>query len=142
MAAVAQLTSRIHFCAAHRLYREDWSEAQNRELYGPCINDHGHNYVVEATVSGAIDPGTGMEFNVTHLKRFLNEEIFEHVDHRHLNRDVAFLKDVIPTAENLAVSFWHRLAPRVAGFPGARLHCVRVQETPSCESAYFGESGR
>jgi 6-pyruvoyltetrahydropterin/6-carboxytetrahydropterin synthase len=136
---VAQLTSRIAFCAAHRLYRDDFSEQHNRELYGPCTTDHGHNYVIEATVRGRIDPETGMVINLVQLERFLHEEIFDHVDHRHLNRDVPFLKDVIPTAENLAVVFWQRLAARLAPFQSARLHCVRVQEMPGSEACYFGE---
>jgi 6-pyruvoyltetrahydropterin/6-carboxytetrahydropterin synthase len=137
---VAQLTSRISFCAAHRLYREDFSEEYNRELYGPCTTDHGHNYVIEATVSGRIDPETGMVLNLVQLERFLHEEIFEHVDHRHLNRDVPFLKGVIPTAENLAVIFWQRLVGRLVPFKGARMHCLRVQEMPGSEVCYFGEA--
>jgi len=122
------VTIRTHFSAAHRLYRADWDDARNVEVFGACanLNGHGHNYELEVTVEGTIDPETGMVVNMKDLKALVNEWIVDRVDHKHLNLDVPFLKGVIPTAENLAVAFWAALESRV---PAGRLYELRLQET-------------
>ncbi len=122
------LTVRTHFSAAHRLYRPDWSLAKNHEVFGACanLNGHGHNYELEVTLEGPVDPATGMIVDMKELKAIIAREIVDVVDHKHLNLDVPFLEGVIPTAENLAVVFWGILEKRV---PAGRLHEVRLQET-------------
>ena len=120
------LTRRTTFAAAHVLRRDDWDEAENRRVFGACTGDHGHNYILEVSVSGEVDPVTGMVINLKDLDRVVKAEIIELVDHRHLNRDVEFLAGVIPTAENLAVAFWNRLRDR---FGEAALRRVKLVET-------------
>ncbi len=122
------VTIKTHFSAAHRLYRADWDDAKNLEVFGACANPngHGHNYELEVTVEGPVDPETGMVVNMKDLKAAVNEWVVDRVDHKHLNLDVPFLSGVIPTAENLAVAFWAALEPRV---PAGRLHELRLQET-------------
>ena len=120
------ITRRATFAAAHVLRREDWDEAANREVFGACAGDHGHNYQLEVTVRGITEPATGMVVNLKDLDRIMRESVITHVDHRHLNRDVPFLKGVIPTAENLALAFWAQLEPRL---PGLELARVRVVES-------------
>jgi 6-pyruvoyltetrahydropterin/6-carboxytetrahydropterin synthase len=121
-----RITRRATFAAGHILCRPEWSDAQNREVFGACVNDHGHNYVVEVTVGGPVDAETGMVVNLRHVDAVLRREFIDAVDHRHLNRDVDFLRGVIPTAENVALAAFHRLEPHLKP---ARLLKVRVVES-------------
>jgi 6-pyruvoyltetrahydropterin/6-carboxytetrahydropterin synthase len=122
----ASVTRRATFAAAHVLRRDDWSEDRNREVFGGCAGDHGHNYTLEVTVTGQVDPGTGMILNLKELDVILRDAVVGKVDHRHLNRDVDFLDGVIPTAENLALAFWHQLEPRLGA---NKLRKVRLVES-------------
>ncbi len=120
------ITRRATFAAAHILCRDDWDDEKNREVFGACVTDHGHNYVIEVTVSGPLDPETGMIINLKYVDIVMRREFIDAVDHRHLNRDVGFLRGVIPTAENVAMAAFRRLEPH---FKPARLVKVRVVET-------------
>ena len=103
------ITRRATFAAAHVLRRDDWSEERNREVFGGCAGDHGHNYTLEVTVAGQVDPATGMILNLKDLDRVIRDAVIGSVDHKHLNRDVDWLQGVLPTAENLALAFWAQL---------------------------------
>lgn len=124
-----ELLRREEFCAAHRLASPALTRAQNQALYGPCFRAHGHNYELEVAVRGPVDARTGMVMNLTDLMSLVREVIVARVDHRDLNRDVPFLRAVIPTAENLALAFWRELEPHVRKYPGCRLHRIRVYES-------------
>jgi 6-pyruvoyltetrahydropterin/6-carboxytetrahydropterin synthase len=126
MTATARVTRRATFAAAHVLCRPDWSDEKNLEMFGADVTDHGHNYVIEITVGGAVDPATGMVVNLSHVDSVLRREFVDAVDHRHLNHDVDFMQGVIPTAENIALAAFHRLEPH---FKPARLLKVRVVES-------------
>lgn len=136
---VVEITRREEFSAAHRLHDPALSEAENRALYGVCNNPrgHGHNYAFEVTVRGVV-PSNGMVMDLNRLMVLLREEIVSQVDHKHLNHDVAWLADVNPTAENVAVAFWDRLEPRLRGFEGCRLHRIRVYESRNNFVDYLG----
>jgi 6-pyruvoyltetrahydropterin/6-carboxytetrahydropterin synthase len=121
-----RITRRATFAAGHILCRPEWTEARNREVFGACVNEHGHNYVVEVTVGGPVDSETGMVVNLKHVDAVLRREFIDAVDHRHLNHDVEFLRGVIPTAENVALAAFHRLEPHLKP---ARLLKVRVVES-------------
>ena len=120
------VTRRATFAAAHVLRRPDWDEARNREVFGACAGEHGHNYVLEVSVRGELDPDTGMIINLKTLDQVIKAAVIDHVDHHHLNRDVLFLDGVIPTAENLALAFWEQLE---ANLSGARLERLRLVES-------------
>jgi 6-pyruvoyltetrahydropterin/6-carboxytetrahydropterin synthase len=126
MTSTVSITRRATFAAAHILRRPDWDDARNREVFGACAGDHGHNYVVEVTVSGPVDPETGMVINLKRVDSLLRRELIEKVDHKHLNKDVDFLRDVIPTAENIAQVAFDRLA---SVFAPARLVRLRLVES-------------
>ena len=126
MTTSVRITRRATFAAAHILCRDDWSEDKNREVFGACTTDHGHNYVIEVTVGGPLDGETGMVVNLKHVDAVLRREFIDAVDHHHLNRDVDFMQGVIPTAENVALAAFHRLEPHLKP---ARLLKVRVVET-------------
>jgi 6-pyruvoyltetrahydropterin/6-carboxytetrahydropterin synthase len=134
------VTRQVHFNAGHRLYNPARSEAWNKRTFGPCANanGHGHNYVLEATVRGRPDGETGYVLNLVDLKRAMERAVVDPCDHRNLNKDVDFLKGVIPTAENLVVAFWGRIAPRIKS--GA-LHSLRLYETPRNFAEYRGTGG-
>jgi 6-pyruvoyltetrahydropterin/6-carboxytetrahydropterin synthase len=121
-----RITRRATFAAAHILCRDDWTDEKNREVFGACTTDHGHNYVIEVTVGGPLDEETGMVVNLKEVDAVLRREFIDAVDHRHLNRDVAFLRGVIPTAENVALAAFRQLETHLKP---ARLVKVRVVET-------------
>lgn len=134
------VTRQVHFNAGHRLYNRSRSSLWNERAYGPCANanGHGHNYVLEVTVRGRPERETGYVLDLVELKRIVERAVVLPCDHRNLNKDVDFLKGVIPTAENLVVAFWARIAPRIRH---GRLHSVRLYETPRNFAEYRGPEG-
>jgi 6-pyruvoyltetrahydropterin/6-carboxytetrahydropterin synthase len=120
------LTKRIEFAAAHRYIKPEWDEAKNRAVFGPCFNPpaHGHNYMLEVTVSGAVDPQTGMVINLFDLKRVLLA-VIEEFDHKNLNLDMPYFKERIPTSENIGRVLWEKLARQK---DIGTLHAVRLYE--------------
>ena len=132
------LTRRTTFSASHRLWSNQLSEAENYHIYDKCANPngHGHNYTLEVTLRGSIDPRTGMVMNLTDIKRITNEQVIDWVDHKHLNYDVPWLEGSIPTTEVLAQKFWERL---VQGFPTGLLYEVKLYETENNVAIYRGE---
>ena len=133
------LTRRATFSAAHRLWSNALSEAENLAIYDKCANPngHGHNYVLEVTVHGNPDPRTGMVLNLVTLKQAMNEQIIDWVDHKHLNHDVPWLEGYIPTTEVLTIKFWERLE-RV--LPSGLLYEVKLLETENNSASYRGQS--
>ncbi|SVD79024.1 uncharacterized protein METZ01_LOCUS431878, partial [marine metagenome] len=105
------ITRKIEFSAGHRLFNPKFSDQKNEATFGLCNNPngHGHNYVLEVTLSGEVCKDTGMVFDLKELKKLTQREIIDKVDHKNLNVDVEYLKGVIPTAENLAIKFWEIL---------------------------------
>lgn len=138
---IARVTRRVHFSAGHRLHNPSFDEDRNRETYGLCNrpNGHGHNYDLEVTVEGEIDPETGFVMDLKRLKSLLGTTVLSDLDHANLNIDVAWLQGVIPTTENLAVAIWNRLDGRLAS---VRLVCVRLWETERNMVEYSGEQRR
>jgi 6-pyruvoyltetrahydropterin/6-carboxytetrahydropterin synthase len=135
------ITRKAEFSASHVCRNPEWSEAENRELYGLAANPHGHghNYIVEVTIEGEPDPVTGMVQDLKSVKDIVNEEVIEPFDHRFLNREVAPFDRVIPTVENIAVEIWRRLQPKLAGAT-SRLYSIRLHETSDLSVEYRGEA--
>ncbi len=131
-----ELGRRYRFAASHRLHTDRLSEEENARVFGKCANPygHGHNYVLEVSVSGNVDPATGMIANLAELDRFVEREVIEEFDHHSLNEDVAAFRDVVPTTENLCIEIFERLK----SFPRAKLERVRVQETANNSFGYDG----
>ncbi len=134
----ARVTRRVHFSAGHRLHNPAFDDERNRRTYGLCNNPngHGHNYDLEVTVSGEIDPDTGFVMDLKRLKAMLGDQVLTDLDHANLNVDVDWLAGVIPTTENLAVAIWQRLEGRLGD---VRLECVRIWETERNMVEYRGE---
>ncbi len=131
------VTRKGHFSASHRLFNPDWTDEKNDRMFGKCNNPrgHGHNYEVEVTVAGDPAPETGMVIDLKELAEIMEREILEQVDHKHLNYDVDFLKNVVPTAENIAIAFWNILESRL---PGGKLHSIRLFESDNNFVEYRG----
>ena len=136
---MVHLTRVEHFNAAHRLFNKDWSDAENKAVFGKCANEnwHGHNYELHVTVKGEPHPETGFIFNAKALGDIIKDVIVEKVDHRNLNLDVDFMKDKFTSAENFAMGIWNELKPFVEK-DGAKLHCVKLIETPKIYVEYYG----
>lgn len=132
------LTRKAEFSASHYYNNPEFTPEENKRIFGKCNNPHGHghNYTLEVTVKGEIDPRSGFVVDLKELKEIMNREVIDIVDHRYLNREVAEFKDLIPTTENLAVTIWKWLNPRLNV---ARLHRIRVYETPDLFADYYGE---
>ena len=131
------LTRKAEFSAAHYYYNEAWSQAENEKIFGKCANrnGHGHNYTLEVTVAGEIDPVSGFVVDLKALKEVIEREVIQVYDHRHLNLEVPEFRAMMPTTENIAIAIWRRLESKVAG---ARLDRVRIYETPDLFADYCG----
>lgn len=132
------LTRRAEFSASHYYHNSAFSPDENRRIFGKCNNPHGHghNYTLEVTVAGDIDPATGMVLNIKDLKRLLETEVLEAMDHKFLNMEVPVFSALIPTTENIAVEIWNRLQPKLTF---GKLHRVRLYETPDLYVDYYGD---
>jgi 6-pyruvoyltetrahydropterin/6-carboxytetrahydropterin synthase len=132
----ATLTVKTHFSAAHRLAIPSLSFEENQEIYGKCArpNGHGHNYHLEVTVAGEIDPRTGMLVDLGELQNVIDEYVVEPFDHTFLNKDIAYFAEVVPTAENIAVRIADLLRSPIQEI-GAELAKIKLIESPnnSCE---------
>jgi 6-pyruvoyltetrahydropterin/6-carboxytetrahydropterin synthase len=131
------VTRRVHFNAAHRLFNPARSDDWNARVFGACANPnyHGHNYEMDISVEGEIDPETGYVIDINLLKRLAEEKLLVQLDHRNLNLDVPHFRDVNPTAENIAIYCWSVLAPAI---PAGRLLRIRLWETPRIYVEYDG----
>ncbi len=134
---VVRVTRRLHFSAGHRLHNPTLSASENREFYGLCNNPngHGHNYVLEVTVKGEVDPRTGYVFDLKRLKHVVKEAVIADMDHANLNVDVGWMEGINPTAENIAVQVWRRLE---AVLPDGMLERVVICESDRNRAEYFG----
>jgi 6-pyruvoyltetrahydropterin/6-carboxytetrahydropterin synthase len=133
------ITRRERFNAAHRLFRPDYSDERNLEIFGKCSNPnwHGHNYELFVTVAGNINPETGFLINLKDLSKIINEKIIDKLDHKNMNLEVDFMKDKLASTENLAKAIWEELQKPVEKL-GAKLYCIKLYETENNFVEYFG----
>jgi 6-pyruvoyltetrahydropterin/6-carboxytetrahydropterin synthase len=132
------LTRRTEFSASHYYHNPEFTPEENQRIFGKCNNPngHGHNYTLEVTVKGDVDRRSGFVVDLKELKEIMNREVVDALDHRHLNMEVPEFKTQIPTSENLAIAIWQRLEPKLRV---ARLHRVRLYETPDLFVDFYGE---
>lgn len=133
------LTRRERFNAAHRMFRPEWDDAKNSEIFGKCSNPnwHGHNYTLFVTVKGELNPETGYVVNLKTLSKIINETIVDKLDHKNINLEVEFMKGMIASSENLAIAIWQQLEPPIKNL-GIELHCIKIEETENNIIEYFG----
>jgi 6-pyruvoyltetrahydropterin/6-carboxytetrahydropterin synthase len=125
-----ELSRRVYFCCSHRYHNPEWDDAKNREVFGRCNlpHGHGHNYTLDVTLRGEIDPETGMVMNLSDVDRIMKSEVMDELDHRNLNLDVAEFATRIPTTENLAKYIWTKIESQL---PAGMLVAVRLWEDPT-----------
>ena len=133
------LTRKERFSAAHRMCRDDWDDAKNYEVFGPCSNPnwHGHNYVLWVTVKGEVSKQTGYVVDMKKLSAVIKGHVIEKVDHKNLNSEVSFLQNKIVSAEIIVVAFWEQLEQQIS-LLGAQLHSLKLEETENNYVEYFG----
>ncbi|MCF6171493.1 MAG: 6-carboxytetrahydropterin synthase [Bacteroidales bacterium] len=134
------ITRRERFNAAHRLFRPDFSDEQNLEIFGKCSNPnwHGHNYELFVTVKGEVDGSTGFLLNLKKLSKVIREKVIIALDHKNINIEVGFMQGKLASTENLAVGIWGELEETIISL-GAELHCVKVSESENNFVEYFGK---
>ncbi|EGC35870.1 6-pyruvoyltetrahydropterin synthase [Dictyostelium purpureum] len=129
------LTRREVFSSSHRLFSDSLSLEENKKVYGKCINSHGHNYTLEVSVKGEVNPDIGMFMNITELKEVIKTEVMDKLDHKNLEEDVPELKGIVTTTENLSIFIWDQLYKHLKNF----LYEVRILETENNFVVYRGE---
>lgn len=134
------ITRRERFSAAHRLYRKEWDNEKNFEVFGKCANPnwHGHNYDLFVTVKGEINPETGFLINIKELSRIIKEYVIDKVDHKNLNTEVDFMQGRLTSTENLAIAVWEQLEQPLNNL-GIQLYRIRINETENNFIEYFGK---
>ena len=133
------ITRKEHFNAAHRLFRPDFDDARNMEVFGKCSNPnwHGHNYDLYVTVKGHVNPETGFLINLKELSRIINLFVVDKLDHKNVNLEVDFMAGKLASSENLAIAIWEQLETPILK-AGAQLHCVKLFETERNFVEYYG----
>jgi 6-pyruvoyltetrahydropterin/6-carboxytetrahydropterin synthase len=133
------ITRRERFNAAHRLFKPEYSDEKNLEVFGKCSNPnwHGHNYELFVTVSGEIDPETGFLINLKGLSKLIREKIIEKIDHKNINLEVDFMQGRMASTENLAVAIWEQLEAPIRTL-GSKLYSIKVYESENNYVEYFG----
>jgi 6-pyruvoyltetrahydropterin/6-carboxytetrahydropterin synthase len=134
------ITRREHFNAAHKLHNPTWTQEKNEEIFGKCANPnwHGHNYILYVTVKGKVNPETGYSANLKDISSIIKKYITEKLDHKNLNLDVDFLKDLMPSTENVVIAIWKQLLPHINAL-NCQLHSIKLCETENNYVEYFGE---
>jgi 6-pyruvoyltetrahydropterin/6-carboxytetrahydropterin synthase len=133
------ITRREHFNAAHKLWREEWSEEQNYSVFGKCSNKnwHGHNYTIFVTVKGVPSAETGFVIDLKDLSRIIRQEVIEPLDHKNLNLDVPFLEGIMASTENIAICIWEQIEKKIT-LAGGQLCRIRLEETENNFVDYYG----
>ncbi len=132
------LTRIEHFNAAHKLYNPNWSYEENETIFGKCANEnwHGHNYELYVTIKGEPNAETGFLFDAKKLSEIIKLQILDKLDHLNLNTDVAFMKGIMCSTENLAIAIWKELMPYLPNT--IQLHCIKLYETNKIFVEYYG----
>ena len=133
------VTRRERFNAAHKLFRPDWSDAKNLEVFGKCSNPnwHGHNYELYVTIKGEPDAQTGFVMDLKKLSQIIKSRVIDKLDHKNVNLDVDFMREIMPSTEMLARAIWNEINDEINN-AGCQLHCVKLFETENNFVEYYG----
>ena len=129
------ITKIYHFCAAHQYGQSNWSDDKNKQVFGPDSRVHGHNYKLEVTVTGEINPETGFLIDLGELSVIVNDHVLSKLDHSQFEKDLEWFKDKQPSSENLVIFIWGEISKHLKG---ANLHRIRIVETPTIYTDYYG----
>lgn len=129
------LTKSFYFCAAHQYGHDNWSEEKNVQVFGPDVKVHGHNYTLEVTVKGEVIPETGFIVDLGHLKKIVKENVINVMDHSQIEKEIPWFVNKQPSSENMVVFIWEIIEPKLKD---VKLHRVRLIETPTIKTDYYG----
>ena len=130
------ITKQFKFCAAHRYWNDSWSKEKNQAVFDKDINLHGHNYLLDITISGPINSESGFIINLKDLNELVHKKVLEVMDHSQIEKDIGWFIDKQPSTENMVKFIWEQIEHNVNS--PAKLHCVKLQETPAIYTEYFG----
>ena len=130
------ITKQYKFCSAHRYWNEKWSDEKNREIFDKDVSLHGHNYLLYVTISGPVNPESGFIVNLKDLNAMVHENVLEIMDHSQIEKDIEWFKNRQPSTENMVMFIWDQIAHHIPN--PARLQSIKLQETPSIFTEYFG----
>ena len=131
------ITKQYKFCAAHRYWNNDWPEQKNREVFDKDIYVHGHNYLLFITISGPIDPDSGFIINLKNLDELISKKVLDIMDHSQIEKDIDWFIKKQPSTENMVKFIWEQIDCHI--IKPAKLHCIKLQETPTIFTEYYGE---
>ena len=129
------ITKKYHFCASHKYGNSNWSEEKNYEVFGKDYNNHGHNYILEVSVTGPIDPDSGWLVDLQKLNVLVRSKIVDVIDHTQIEKDIDWFKGKQPSSENILIWAWNEIAPRMEQ---GTIHRLRLVETHSIFTDYYG----
>ena len=130
------LTKQYKFCAAHKYWNKDWSDQKNIEVFDEDVKVHGHNYTLSITVRGEINNSSGFIVDIKKLNKIVSKYIIDIFDHSQIEKDIDWFKNKQPSTENMLVFMWGEIVDRIPS--GAILHCIKLRETPTIFSEYYG----
>ena len=130
------ITKQFKFCAAHKYWNDSWTHDKNYEVFGDDIKVHGHNYVLDITVTGPIDEDSGFVFDIQKLKKIVDTHVVSVIDHSQIQEDIKWFEGKQPSTENMVFFIWNKIQDKIPS--GAILHCVKLRETPTIFTKYYG----
>ena len=130
------LTKQYKFCAAHKYWNDNWSDQKNIEVFDEDVKVHGHNYTLSITVKGKIDNDSGFIVDIKKLNKIVSKYIIDIFDHSQIEKDIDWFKNKQPSTENMIFFMWNEIVDRIPS--GAILHCIKLRETPTIFSKYYG----
>lgn len=133
------ITKQFKFCAAHKYWNKDWSDKKNQEIFEDDVKIHGHNYVLDITIKGPINPDSGFIINISDIKKIVNEHVIKYLDHSQIDKDLSWFRDKQPSTENLVLFIWNQISNHIQG--DAKLFKIKLRETPTIYTEYFGPNG-
>ena len=133
------ITKQFKFCAAHKYWNDNWSDEKNKEIFEDDIRIHGHNYELDITISGIPSEDSGFIVNISELKKIVDENVISILDHSQINEDVLWFKNKQPSTENLVIFIWEQIIPHING--KMKLHKIKLRETPTIFTEYYGPDG-
>ena len=130
------LTKQLKFCAAHKYWNEKWSKDKNYQVFGDDVRVHGHNYILDITITGTVDEDSGFIYDIQKLKSLVDDKVIKVLDHSQIQEDINWFKGKQPSTENLVLFIWESIASHVD--KPAKLYKIKLRETPTIFTEYYG----
>ena len=134
------LTKQYKFCAAHQYCNKEWDKLKNLEIFGDDVKIHGHNYILDVTVSGSINPDSGFIINLKDLNAIVKDKVISILDHSQIDKDIEWFEERQPSTENLVIFIWNQIADLIGD--NAYLYSIKLRETPTIFTTYYGPNGK